>query len=29
MYPTNGIAGAIETEGADNLAHHAIYDAQS
>ncbi|WP_127613590.1 hypothetical protein [Croceicoccus ponticola] len=27
MYPTNGIAGAIETEGAnDNLVHNAIYD---
>jgi len=27
MYPTNGIAGATEAEGAnDNLAHNANYD---
>jgi hypothetical protein len=26
MYPTNGITGATEAEGADNLAHYAICD---
>jgi len=26
MYPTNGIAGVTEAEGADNLAHSAICD---